>query len=613
MTSDSPVVTQALAYADRGWPVFPVKITPKADEPGKFDKTPLTEHGHNDASTDPDVIRKMRGWRKRSAGIGVVTGKRSGLIIIDLDVHTPGVDGPANWANLLKDRNIDLPDTLRSQTITGGQHLWFLIPEGAEYGDSPGTVAQGVDVKAGGYVVAPGTEGYSWLNDFNTPLAKMPGGIVTEKPVRPASTEPRLPVTVDQAVTGFAAGLARIITESEGTRHNVLMAEAENAAEFVQDGLLDKEWVDFELSHVALDSGLDPKETASEIAYAFAKFPPRQVNNLLSGPWDYETMWADDLIWADDNLGEPIWGPPESPLWKPGRSLLIAGESGLGKSTLALSLIAAQIGLLPDVLGWPVRDDGGRVLYLALDRPAMTREMLWRLVPRDDSHKRQILRDRLILKEGPLPKDILKEKNQDWLPKQVRALGATRVVIDALEDVILNCNDVGLAGRYNLVRQTLVTAGIDLTEVHHTRKADLTGHGGEGNANDVYGAAVLRNGAGSMLTLSRKKDAPDDSTEVYLRQVKSLSGTMAKMTLTRDEKAGVFRRSVETESLEEKISGLFILCPDGPVRLKSSEVYPHVYPEGSTTGQQGNIRKMLSKLVKVGELVRDRKGYYSQA
>jgi Bifunctional DNA primase/polymerase, N-terminal len=43
----SPTFRHALAYAARGWPVFPCQA-------GR--KTPATAHGHLDATTDPEQI-----------------------------------------------------------------------------------------------------------------------------------------------------------------------------------------------------------------------------------------------------------------------------------------------------------------------------------------------------------------------------------------------------------------------------------------------------------------------------------------------------------------------------------------------------------------------------
>ena len=75
----------ALWYAGMGFAVFPIK--PR-------DKTPLTEHGFKDATTDKDMISSW--WDKYlDANIAVATGSRSGgLVVIDLDRREDkGIDG----------------------------------------------------------------------------------------------------------------------------------------------------------------------------------------------------------------------------------------------------------------------------------------------------------------------------------------------------------------------------------------------------------------------------------------------------------------------------------------------------------------------------------------
>lgn len=106
----NPLLTAALAYAERGWPVFPCTV----------EKTPLTKGSMADATTDPAVIK---GWWEKwpRANIGFEPGSCN-MMVLDLD---PGSD--------IKelDRLVGgLPETLlRARTPRGGQHLFYAIGE----------------------------------------------------------------------------------------------------------------------------------------------------------------------------------------------------------------------------------------------------------------------------------------------------------------------------------------------------------------------------------------------------------------------------------------------------------------------------------------------------
>src|SRR5207249_4682429 len=87
----------ARAYADYGWPVFPVagiidghcgcKAGPTCHQPGKH---PLNSNGLKGATTDPGMLRRW--WRASPwAGVAVRIGSPSGLVVVDVDARHGGV------------------------------------------------------------------------------------------------------------------------------------------------------------------------------------------------------------------------------------------------------------------------------------------------------------------------------------------------------------------------------------------------------------------------------------------------------------------------------------------------------------------------------------------
>src|SRR5690554_6051836 len=102
--------------AERGLAVFPVRVG--ADN----SKTPLTPHGHLDATTDPAQISRWWG-ENPSAEVGVWVGGAN-LIVLDVDVKN-GKDG---WESL-DQAWLDIPETFGYDTPSGGRHLVYRHPE----------------------------------------------------------------------------------------------------------------------------------------------------------------------------------------------------------------------------------------------------------------------------------------------------------------------------------------------------------------------------------------------------------------------------------------------------------------------------------------------------
>lgn len=249
---------------------------------------------------------------------------------------------------------------------------------------------------------------------------------------------------------------------------------------------------------------------------------------------------------VDEPDEPPLWGHEDTAaLWSSGESLFIFGPPGAGKSTLAHLVVFGRLGLVPDVLGFPVRDDGRKVLYLAMDRPKQIMRAMRRLAR--PAHA-DTLRDRLIVHNGPLDFSVPGGKHRDALRDMALRLGVGTIVVDSLKDVVPNASDEDAAGAYNLARQSALAAGVEWIELHHNRKANGTNK--EPNQlEDVYGSRWLTAGAGSVLSLWQ--DEPG-SPIVALRHIRASGEKWRDTTLILDADAGTLATESE-ETLEEFI------------------------------------------------------------
>ena len=145
------LLDHALAYAERGWHVFPVH-TPQKDgtcscrrtDCTRVGKHPRTSQGRNSATTAPGTIRNW--WTSwPDANIGIATGKESGLIVLDVD---EGGDD-----TLVQ---LPTPDTVEQITGSGGRHLVYQRPDASARYLTKVKFMPGLDSRAdGGYIVAP--------------------------------------------------------------------------------------------------------------------------------------------------------------------------------------------------------------------------------------------------------------------------------------------------------------------------------------------------------------------------------------------------------------------------------------------------------------------------
>jgi len=158
----------ALQYAGYHWSVIPIRA---------HEKRPLIrwqEFQHRCASVD-----EINEWFQRwpDINVAVVTGKISGIVVLDIDPRDNGDHNLKKW----EQQHGPLPRTLEVVTGGGGRHLYFKHP-GNPVHNRVGIVP-GIDFRGdGGCIVVPPSihpsgNVYRWLKGRgpeDLPVADMP-------------------------------------------------------------------------------------------------------------------------------------------------------------------------------------------------------------------------------------------------------------------------------------------------------------------------------------------------------------------------------------------------------------------------------------------------------
>lgn len=304
-SSPNPNLAAALAYAERGWHVFPLR--PGSKKPAvpthpadRCDGTdPRCRDGHTGweqrATSCPDRI--IRAWTSAPGyGIGIACGP-SGLLVIDTDRPKPGDPVPARWAapvdgstaaasgedvlaELVAGYRDGLPPTWTTSTPSGGVHRYFTNT--AALGNSAGLLGWLIDTRgAGGYVAAPPTTTptgvYQLVHDDDPePLPQWLMTALTRPTRAPGSTSSRCLSGTESGrqaryvAAALAHELGRVSHAPPGTRNQALFTSALALGQLVGAGALGAEHVttalhDAAAAHVATGA-FTTAEAAATIA-----------------------------------------------------------------------------------------------------------------------------------------------------------------------------------------------------------------------------------------------------------------------------------------------------------------------------------------------------------
>ncbi len=315
----------ALSYAELGFKVFPLL-------PGE--KTPATENGLLDATTDPKLIEET--WRNRPFNIGICT---DGLIVVD-------IDGKNNrWLTTLGERAYDLIGCPAVRTPSGGSHRYYKQPFDGNYRNTQSEIAYKVDTRAdGGYVVAPPSVleaggGYQWIEEFEltADLSEPPKWLLDLLESKEPKSAPSVRVDEPSGGNPIPSGQRNSTLASlAGTMRRVGMPEAEIVAAL----------------HAANCGRCQPPLPAAEvvkIAHSVSRYQPDQIATGVAEGHYYQMTGA--------KQAKPF---PVELLRPPGflSQVIDFNLAGAHRKQPILAL-AGALALLATITGRKVQDDVG--------------------------------------------------------------------------------------------------------------------------------------------------------------------------------------------------------------------------------------------------------------
>ncbi len=589
----SPVVrnerlAEALACADRRWPVLPLHGVKdgrctcgnkECENPGKH---PRTRHGVKDATIDKKVIRLW--WGKwPNANLGIATGKKTGLIVLDVDPRHRGDESLQN----VREKYGEIPNTVETITGGGGRHLFFRHPgNGTVINNSINFKGfEGLDLKSdGGYIVAPSSSHssgitYEWelsSHPDTVPLAPAPEWILS--PVSDKTDKPNTDGT----------------EQSESRRR-----WATEALEGVPEGKRDATC--FRLAVRYKTKGLDSEETLT-ILKRWAKdcqpeFPEHEVEKCVKSAYtqrisekeqetDSVLIWAKDMELLEGEEIESLWGD----IFFPESIHLFSGEAGAGKTTFLYNL-AIEGAKGQAFLGVPFPNPL-RTLYIDLESPSRLRAQKLNLIAGEE-----------------LPEDLAfydltnMERELERLTTIVQEHSFNLVIVDTINEAFQTQkeDDNAEANRQmRMVRELVRRTGASVVLVHHIGKRQqekgvykARGASARAAASDVVINFEGVDGEVARLAVGKNRWY-GDKTELLLRKIGDDRFEPTEQLVNRTVSKGSMAENTILQMLTKE-----------PAKRK--DIIAKAEEDGIT---KSTVERGLIQLVKMGRVVKLDRGYY---
>ena len=548
----------ALAYAKKGWPIFPCRS----------DKTPYTVNGVNDATTDPIIIEA---WYDKwpMANIGLNVGEAN-MAVLDFD---PG----SSMEELEKNVGPIPISGLVARTPRGGKHIYLGLAADEVVAPSQSKLAPHIDVRSfHSYVLLPPSKTadgeYTWESE-GKPAYR------TDEMLRMCNTgrekssdrdnwiiEPDLPENIRDAVD-WLKNKAQIAIDGQGGDG---MAYA-TAAACKSFGLSEEMAFDVMWEHwnprcsPPWDSeNADHLREKLKNGYSYNTSPPGSYTQAYSTA-NTLSMFKPVVADPDDpgkgynagrfrfvsrermqNIRPPAW--LINGLLPAQAYAILYGAPGTFKTFLALDIalsVAAGMGM-SDTANWPDIEEAGPVLYCAGEgRSSITKRVkAWE---NTNFYGNRVEDFNLV---DPVP--LVSEDIGVFIEgaKQLSPNGYKLIVIDTVGRSMqgMNENSQEHASAFTQkIEHLQKELGAAVLALHHT---------GKGDTNSARGSSVFGADADVMLKLERQnksytvslamtkqKDAPEWEDKQYI-QLNEVSVGIEDVSLV----------AVKGEKLEQELS-----------------------------------------------------------
>ena len=289
------LVELALLYAALGWRVLPVH--PPTNIHGELrcgcgtrgcnaaGKHPCLKEWNRRATSEPSQIADL--WEKwNDANIGILTGRVSGIVVLDVDPRNGGADS----LSLLLQKHGALPRTVTAASGGGGTHYYFRYPEAhiGKVSNAFGEDYPGIDILGdGGLVIAPPSlhasgQHYSWTegsSPTDVEPAELPTWVLKRLPKR----------SKKRHRNGHKTGRSTTVPPRfrEGRRNNTLISLSGAVSGFCRS-LADLDDLLQHFNQTRCDPPL-PSREVSDIAasgFGYGNSSPQSLSNLI---WSAET------------------------------------------------------------------------------------------------------------------------------------------------------------------------------------------------------------------------------------------------------------------------------------------------------------------------------------